>query len=314
MAASKPYAIAVAGVGKIARDQHLPSIARNPAFRLAAGISRNGRIEGVPHFPDMDSFLAAGTAVPVVALCTPPQVRYAMARAALEHGRHVLLEKPPGATLAEVEQLVALAQEKGVTLFATWHSRFAPAVEAARRWLADKRIRNTRIVWKEDVRRWHPGQAWIWEPGGMGVFDPGINALSVLTEIFPREVHLRDAVLEVPENCQTPIAARLSFDAGDSTVEADFDWRQEGPQSWDIVVATDAGEMLLSGGGSVLAIDGRVVSQEPLAEYDGIYRRFAALLDAGESEVDVRPLRHVADAFMLGRRVTTEAFHDVRPG
>jgi D-galactose 1-dehydrogenase len=148
----------------------------------------------------------------------------------------------------------------------------------------------------------------------MGVFDPGINALSVLTEIYPREVHLTEATLEFPENCQTPIAARLVFDAGDISVDADFDWRQEGPQSWDIIIGTDAGEMILSAGGSVLAIDGKVVSQDPEAEYDGIYRRFAGLLDAGRSEVDVRPLRHVADAFMLGRRVTTAAFHDPADG
>jgi hypothetical protein len=41
------------------------------------------------------------------------------------------------------------------------------------------------IVWHEDVRKWHPGQQWIWEPGGFGVFDPGINALSIATRIFP---------------------------------------------------------------------------------------------------------------------------------
>jgi D-galactose 1-dehydrogenase len=310
MAAAKPYAIAIVGVGKIARDQHLPSISRDKTFRLAAGVSRNARIDGVPNYTSLDAFLAAEPNVPVVALCQPPQARFAAARTALEHRRHVLLEKPPGATLSEVEQLVSLAREKGVTLFATWHSRFAPAVAAARKWLTDKKIRSAKIVWKEDVRRWHPGQAWIWEPGGMGVFDPGINALSVLTEIYPREVHLTSATLEFPENCQTPIAAKMSFDDGDTSIEADFDWRQEGPQSWDIVADTDGGRMLLSAGGSVLAIDGKVVSQEPEAEYDGIYRRFAELLDAGASDVDVRPLRHVADAFMLGRRVTTDAFYD----
>jgi D-galactose 1-dehydrogenase len=48
----------------------------------------------------------------------------------------------------------------------------------------------------------------------------------------------------------------------------------------------------------------------PEAEYDGIYARFAELLDAGTSEVDVSPLRHVADAFMLGRRIVTDPFFD----
>ena len=41
------------------------------------------------------------------------------------------------------------------------------------------------ILWHEDVHKWHPGQQWIWEPGGFGVFDPGINAFSIATKIFP---------------------------------------------------------------------------------------------------------------------------------
>ena len=46
-------------------------------------------------------------------------------------GKHVFLEKPPGATLSEVADLQALADAKGLSLFASWHSRYAPAVEEA---------------------------------------------------------------------------------------------------------------------------------------------------------------------------------------
>ena len=45
-------------------------------------------------------------------------------------------------------------------------------------------------------------------------------------------------------------------------------------------------------------------------EYAGIYRRFAELIGSGESDVDTRPLRHVADAFMVGLHDRTEAFLD----
>ena len=96
-----------------------------------------------------------------------------------------MLEKPPGATLAEVHALEASPQAKGLTLYATWHSRMAHAVAPAKAWLADKTITRAHITWREDVRKWHPGQDWVFEPGGMGVFDPGINALSILTEILP---------------------------------------------------------------------------------------------------------------------------------
>jgi predicted dehydrogenase len=305
------YRVAIVGVGKIARDQHLPSIGRSPRFTLAAGVSRNARIEGADTYTTLADFLAARPDVPVVALCTPPQVRCEMAEAAIRAGRHVLLEKPPGATLSEVEWLSRFAAERGVTLFATWHSRFAPAVEPARDFLKDRVIHDVEITWKEDVRRWHPGQAWIWEAGGLGVFDPGINALSVLTAILPRPVRITASELEFPANRDTPIAARLSFtDALSTPVRADFDWRQEGPQTWDIVVRTDAGTLTLTHGGSTMAVDGVSRPMPPEAEYDGIYARFAALLDAGQSEVDVAPLRHVADAFMMGRRIATDPFHD----
>ena len=67
--------------------------------------------------------------------------------------------------------------------------------------------------------------------------------------------------------------------------------------------------MLLSHGGARLAVNGQVVHAEPEQEYPELYRHFARLVRAGESDVDLAPLRHVADAFMLGRRVVVEPFH-----
>jgi D-galactose 1-dehydrogenase len=66
--------------------------------------------------------------------------------------------------------------------------------------------------------------------------------------------------------------------------------------------------MTLSHGGATLAIDGRSAVEEPNREYRGIYRRFAELIEAGQSDVDLSPMVHVADAFTLGRRVTVEPF------
>jgi D-galactose 1-dehydrogenase len=305
------HKIAIVGLGKIARDQHLPSIAKNPDFELAAIVSRNAELESVDHFQALDDMLAARPDIGTVALCTPPQVRRQYAEAAIRAGRHVLLEKPPGATVAEVEWLKNLAAKHGVTLFATWHSRYAQGVEPARTWLAGKTIKSVDIVWREDVRRWHPGQDWIWEPGGMGVFDPGINALSILTHMLPAPVLVTGAVLEVPENRQTPIAAKIDFSAVTGhLVTADFDWRQEGPQTWDITVRTDAGLLELSNGGAVLRIDGDTQLAADDTEYDGIYAHFAALLTQGKSDVDIAPLQLVADACMLGEMRKVGAFHE----
>ena len=100
MTATDPIAIAIVGVGKIARDQHLPSIAGNADFRLAATASRHGRVDGVEAFQTIEALLVARPDVGAVALCQPPQVRFEAAAKAIRAGRHVLLEKPPGATIA----------------------------------------------------------------------------------------------------------------------------------------------------------------------------------------------------------------------
>ena len=300
--------VALVGIGKIALDQHVPALNASSDWELAATVSRKGSVPGVPAFTDFATFLAERPDVPVVSLCMPPVPRYDYAEAALLAGRHVMLEKPPGATLAEVHALEAMAREKGLTLYATWHSRMAHAVAPAKAWLADRIVRKAHITWREDVRKWHPGQDWVFEPGGMGVFDPGINALSILTEILPQPVHLTKARLEFPENRQTPIAAQLTFSGN---VSADFDWRQEGPQTWDITVSTDKGELALRMGGNVLEINGEAIAGENsiMGEYPSLYARMAELVKARQSEVDLSPMVHVADALTLGSRVTTAAFH-----
>jgi D-galactose 1-dehydrogenase len=66
--------------------------------------------------------------------------------------------------------------------------------------------------------------------------------------------------------------------------------------------------LALSGGGKRLETDGKLVVETAPAEYQGIYRRFAALLAGGRSAVDPEPFRLVADAFMIGRRITVEPF------
>ncbi|EPX83680.1 Gfo/Idh/MocA family protein [Salipiger mucosus] len=307
--------VALVGIGKIALDQHVPAIAGSPDWELAATVSRHGSVEGVEAWDDFTAMLEARPDIRVVSLCLPPVPRFAYAAEAIRAGRHVMLEKPPGATLSECHALQDMAREMRVSLFATWHSREADKVDAARGWLSDKTLRRLTVTWKEDVRRWHPGQAWIWEPGGLGVFDPGINALSIVTKILPKPIHLSGAVLKFPENRQTPIAADLAFAHPDGAeVTADFDWRQEGDQIWTIEAETEAGTLVLSDGGARMTVDGAEAGTEedaPLSgEYPRLYAAMARLVRDGASDVDLAPMRHVADAFTLGRREIVAPFEE----
>ncbi len=298
------------GVGKIARDQHLPVIAANPDFELVAAVSKSGQpVDGVPTYPDLAAMCAAH-AVDAVTICTPPAERHAVIRDALDRGLHVMLEKPPGAALSEVADLPPLAAAQNVALFATYHSRFAPAVAPAKAWLADKRITGVRVRWLEDVRHWHPGQDWVFVPGGFGVFDPGINALSALTAILPVAPFVTAAALSFPANRATPIAATLALtDVGGTNIDVVFDWRQTGEQTWEIAVDTDAGTMVLSDGGARLDLAGvKTEDHDPHTEYAGLYRRFATLVAARQVDFDTAPITLIADALMLGARTEVEPF------
>ena len=292
--------VALVGIGKIAKDQHVPSIATSDEWDLAATVSREGTVEGAPAYTDIDTMLAENPDIGVVSLCLPPVPRYDFAAACLRAGRHVMLEKPPGATLAECYDLGAMAADAGVVLFATWHSRMAKGVQAAKAALTGKTVESGHIDWKENVRQWHPDQDWVFEPGGMGVLDPGINALSILTEVLPNPVHLKSATLHTPSNRQTPIQAELTFTGG---ITASLDWLKEGQQTWEQRFTTTDGTVVhLLEGGNRCVVDGEEQKVSNLGEYPALYARMTDLVRLGKSSVDLAPMIQVSDIMTLGTR------------
>jgi D-galactose 1-dehydrogenase len=293
--------LAAIGLGKIARDQHLPAIAADRAFSLVATVDPGNALPGMPGFPSLAALLADGPGIDAVAICTPPQIREAIAIEALRAGLHVMLEKPPAGTLSGVARLVAAAAQ-GQTLFAAWHSREAPMVAQARAWLAGRTIRRGTIRWREDARIWHPGQHWLWEPGGLGVFDPAINAFSILTAISAEIFSVRDAQFEIPADRHTPVAATGTLVSDAGTIALDLDFRESGAPCWDIELEMfDGGRLVLSDGGRRLRLDGAGAQTAPDAEYPALYRRFAQLIADGASDMDTAALRLVADAFLVAR-------------
>jgi predicted dehydrogenase len=304
----KPIRIAIIGFGKIAADQHVPAIAANPRFELAASSSRSGKGDGRV-FTDWRELLRSVEGLEAVAITTPPEPRYEIARECILAGLHCLLEKPPTAGLAEIADLDCLAQAQPVSLFTTWHARHHSTVEAAARALAGKRIAAMRIRWHEDVRKWHPGQRWIWQAGGFGVFDPGINAFSIATRIFPGALMVQSAALSIPENAQTPIAADVTFASpvANGPLTASLDWRRSEGEEWTITLETaDGTKVRLEDGGATLAVNGQTLADDGPGEYPDIYRAFLALIDERRSLVDVAPFRLVADCLLVGERRIVE--------
>ncbi|MCQ8278198.1 Gfo/Idh/MocA family oxidoreductase [Acetobacteraceae bacterium KSS8] len=301
-----PLRLGLVGLGQIARVQHLPAIAANPDFRLVA-IATRGQTdvpEGVALHSSMGEMIAAG-GIDAVVLCTPPQMRYALVRDALLAGLHVFMEKPPTQTVAETQDLARIAAGTGRTLLASWHSMFSAAVAPARDILARRGMQAMRIDWQEDVHKFHPGVDWFWQPGGMGVFDPGVNALSIAVACAPEPLFVRAARFRVRPGEQTPVAADLAFatPSRETGFDAHFDWDHQGLERWTIRWTLDDGGVLdLSRGGGALALDGKTLLDEPDTEYPRLYAHFRDLVRSGRSDVEIRPLMLAADAFSLARR------------
>jgi predicted dehydrogenase len=300
----RPIRIAIIGYGKFAEDQQVPSIQANDRFELVATSSRSG--QGLARtFTDWRQLIREVEGLEAVAITTPPGPRYEIARECLLAGLHCLLEKPPTAGLAEIADLACLAEGQQASLFTTWHAQHHSTVEAAAQALADKRIASMEIHWHEDVHKWHPGQKWIWEPGGFGVFDPGINAFSIATKIFPGGLFVDSAELSFPANAQTPIAADVVFRSpqADGPLGASLDWRRTEGEEWTITIKTSDGvSVRLEDGGSKLVLDGKLHEDVGIGEYPDIYRTFVDLIDERRSLVDVAPLRLVADCLLTGAR------------
>ena len=203
-------------------------------------------------------------------------------------------------------ELETMAIVTGVTFFATWHSRMAKGVQTAKAALAGKTLEQGHITWHESVRKWHPNQDWVFDAGGMGVLDPGINALSILTEILPNPVHLREGVLQIPEGRQTPIAAELSFT---SRITMSLDWLKTSGETWEMAFkATDGTAVQLIEGGNICLIDGELQAGDDLDEYPALYARMVDLVKKGQSDVDTAPMVHVSDVMTLARRDVAPPF------
>jgi D-galactose 1-dehydrogenase len=217
----------------------------------------------------------------------------------------------PAADLGQAEALAKLAARERRTLFATWHSQHNTAVEQARGFLAGKKLATLRVDWNEDFRKYHPDQTWIWQEAGFGVFDMGINALSVVSRLFANPPFVTGAELRIAENHAAPLSAILHFGSldGEGAMEMHMDWGVTGPEQREIRVTTQCGHSveLLDSGGRLL-IDGAVAAQGRREEYPMLYARFADLVKRGQSDIDLVPLQMTLDALAIGKRIRIAAF------
>jgi len=294
-----PLRIALVGYGKIAKDQHIHCIDANPDFELSCLVSRSIVDADVPMFRSLNEAIESETPIDAVVLCTPPSVRLEVVELALRAGCSVMLEKPPAANIREARKIMRLVEETDAIVFATWHSRFAAMVGIAAETSQSKEISKIDIIWHESVYKWHPGQHWLWEKGAFGVFDMGINALSILTRIHPVEYKVQRANLKIPLNLQAPVSANVRLEDPRSVpVDISLDFLAGDQENWTIRIdyEDDSSITLFDGGAGLIHADG-ASEVHANREYHRIYERFSEMIRKGFSDVDTQPLQIVDEIF-----------------
>ncbi|MBG8555683.1 Gfo/Idh/MocA family oxidoreductase [Hymenobacter guriensis] len=157
---SLPISTGLLAYGMSGRVFHAPFLATHPGFRLQAVVERT-RKEAAATYPAVQSYnsvaeLLADETLELVVVNTPNFTHFDLARQALEAGKHVLLEKPVTATLAELDALLALVEKQGKLLLAYQNRRWDADFQLVRQVVESGRLgRLTEAHFRFD--RYKPG-------------------------------------------------------------------------------------------------------------------------------------------------------------
>ncbi len=161
--ASTSYRIGVIGAGKIVRECHLPSYrtAGWDVVRIASRTAESARAAadefGIPAASGDFLDVIRDERVDVVDISLPSHRHPEFAIAALEAGKHVLLQKPMANSLDEARPIVAAAERAGVKLAVNQNGRWDPAIRACRE-LLDRGVFGQLVTASIDMRTRQPWQ------------------------------------------------------------------------------------------------------------------------------------------------------------
>jgi predicted dehydrogenase len=192
-----------------------------------------GRVNARP-YPNLATLLSDAD-VTVVHLCTPNNLHYPMAKAAIEAGKHVLCEKPLAVSSQEATELVQLANDRKVVGAVNYSIRFYPLVQEAYSRIHQGLIGEPRILHAEYCQDWlfYPTD-WNWrlissEGGKLRVVgDVGSHVLDMLMWLTGLEVIELMAdmatflpVRKKPRQAVETFASKLSTSIDAEDVEVD---------------------------------------------------------------------------------------------
>ncbi|MGJ3191877.1 Gfo/Idh/MocA family protein [Paenarthrobacter sp. FR1] len=194
---SSPIRTAVAGFGLSGSVFHAPYIASNPAYSLAViSTSDEARqAKAKDRYPQAqivntpEDILALADQLDLIVIGTPPATHYPLAKAALEAGIDVVVDKPFVVHSAQGEELIQLAAKLGRVLTVYQNRRWDGDSLTVRK-LLDAGTLGTVTRFEIGMERWAPEIAKAWkasataEDGGGVLFDLGTHVLDLTLRFF----------------------------------------------------------------------------------------------------------------------------------
>lgn len=149
--------IGLTGYGNIAQLHHRVINSIDGAQVSAVCRRRGQDVDGIPTFHDYDTMLR-DSETDVIALCTPSGHHAGQALAAIEAGKHVVVEKPFTLDLDRGAEAIKAARARHQVLAVISQRRFAPQSQALKKALDTSAL--GRIVLGETLQRWRRDQAY----------------------------------------------------------------------------------------------------------------------------------------------------------
>jgi predicted dehydrogenase len=157
--------------------------------------------------------------VDVIYIATPHPQHHAIAKAAIEAGKAVLVEKAFTATLAGAQDLVDLARERGVFCMEAMWTRFQPIVTHARKLIAAGEIGEVRMAQADlGAFRAYDEADRLFAPhlGGGATLDLGVYVISIAEHFLGRPDRVHTAGTTFLNGADASVSILLGYDSGRS--------------------------------------------------------------------------------------------------
>jgi scyllo-inositol 2-dehydrogenase (NADP+) len=185
-----PVGVGLVGYGMSGSSLHVPLITAEPRLALRAVVSLDpvpvGALPGVPVLSTLDA-LFDDQGVELVVVAVPNAAHHAVARIALEAGRHVVVDKPFTLTVEQADDLIRLADDRGLRL-SVFHQRRWDADHLTIRRCIDEGLLGRVMTYIARYDRFRPGTAARWtdenQPGAGVLYDLGAHLIDQALCLF----------------------------------------------------------------------------------------------------------------------------------